>query len=526
MFSDRSIHLSDEQLCQFDDGELGEQEARHIASCPACSKRLEDMRAATQSYVEYRDSNCRPLLPPPPKRWPSLSELVEQQHGAGRKSIIRWWPLPAVAAACIAVVLTITYGTVGQSSARAAELLSRSAAVELPAERLIAVRLQGQSLIRPAVLIQGGAADEEPSFGEVRSAFVAARYSWQEPLSARSFQAWRGGLKHKRDSVSVVRGPHDVESYRVRTEAPNGVLQSASLTLRQRDLRPTNASFEFEKLGTVEVGEVPPPVDKPVASQPPASPQKPVAETPAGPADTLRVLAALNRIGADVGEPIDVSLDAQRGRVLVRSQEITAERRQQLASALGRMPRVVLEFRSGVSAGPEATHDSGEKYQTDIPTPLRIELESKFGSALAFQVVTDRVLDHSGSMLAQAHALQVLAIAFQPDTEEHLIASDRILLQSLRQNHISELARWLTQIRTDLSPLFSATPQKSERGAAETWQEEARALMTEVQETDKLLNRLLAGSYSQPAGEEMLRVLPFRIAQLDATIRSQYNAGK
>jgi hypothetical protein len=525
MSKDQLTHLSEEQLSRFEDGELGERETRHLASCSDCSKRLEDLRAAIRAYVEYRDSiEGSPL--PPPRRWLSLSELAEQHQVSRQRKILRWWPIPAVAAACVAVVLAVMYESAGRPSVRATELLNQSATVDLPEERSISVRLRGRTLIRPAVLRESEGTAEDPGLAEVRSVFVAAHYSWREPLSARSFQAWRDGLKQKRDSVSIVRGAGDVESFRVRTETPTGVLQSASLTLRRRDLRPTNASFDFKPVGNVEMGEVPAPTGG--AAPPPhlERQREVIAEAPAGPGDTLRVLAALNKIGADVGEPIDVSLDARRGQVVVRSQGVTAEREQQIARTLGHLPHVVLELSPDASEGIGPTSEPAEKYSTAVSTLLRTELESKFGSPIALQEATDRVLDHSAAMLAQAHALEILAVTFSAETEEHLIAADRALLQSLRQDHILKLERLLTQIRTDLKPLLSALPQKSDLGETHDWQHEAHVLMADVQETDKLLNRLLAGSYSLSSGEEMLRLLPERLQQLDSAVRFQRNAGR
>jgi len=117
------------------------------------------------------------------------------------------------------------------------------------------MRLHGRTLIRPAVLISDTTAEKELDMAEVQMVFAAAHYSWREPLSARSFQAWRSGLRNKRDSVSVIHGDGGNESYRVRTDSPAGVLRSASLTLRAENLRPTDGAFEFQGLGIVELAE-------------------------------------------------------------------------------------------------------------------------------------------------------------------------------------------------------------------------------------------------------------------------------
>jgi hypothetical protein len=92
--------------------------------------------------------------------------------------------------------------------------------------------------------------------------------------------------------------------YRVRTDVPAGVLRAASLILRAEDLRPAGGDFEFEGEGPVSMEEVPAPVTPTPASPLPA-PTEPVVETPVGPAEILHVLAALDEIGADAGEPIE-----------------------------------------------------------------------------------------------------------------------------------------------------------------------------------------------------------------------------
>ena len=62
------------------------------------------------------------------------------------------------------------------------------------------------------------------------------------------------------------------------------------------------------------------------------------------------MLAALDKIGADVGEPIDITQDAQRHRVVVHANGLSADRQQQIEMALKPLPRVVLNFNSGGSS--------------------------------------------------------------------------------------------------------------------------------------------------------------------------------
>ena len=74
------------------------------------------------------------------------------------------------------------------------------------------------------------------------------------------------------------------------------------------------------------------------------------------------------------------------------------------------------------------------------------------------QEVTDRVLDASASALAQAHAVEVLARNFPPETEVRLTTQDQELLRALRETHISELGRMVAQIGAELKPLMALFP--------------------------------------------------------------------
>jgi hypothetical protein len=273
-------------------------------------------------------------------------------------------------------------------------------------------------------------------------------------------------------------------------------------------LRATDGTFEFQGEGTLEVSEAPSPV---VAAQPAAANISPV-ETPAGPADTLHVLAALNEIGADVGEPIDLSEDAGHLRVVVHVNGLSAQRQRQVAEVLKPLPRVVLDVHAGTTAQPAArAAEAKERYAPSMPAALRQQLEDRLGGAAALQEVTDQVLEGSASTLAQAHALQVLSEKFPPAAVAQLSSADRELLGKLRQSHLSEIDRQVAQIRTLLKPLLTVG------NASPPWRGTPASA---AQEMDALLNRLLAGSYSQVSGEEMLRNLTPSIERLEQTIRS------
>ena len=525
MPSGNSAHLSEEQLARIQDGEFPEREAGHLQSCVQCSNRVRDLRAAVAVYAEYRDSMRAPLLPAPPKPWQPLDALVAQ-HLASRpaKTLRWWWAVPALAAAAgliVAVVLMHTKSR--QALTRADELLVESARVELPERRLISMRMHGRTLVRPAVLRTEDPAAPDPDLMHAATLFAAAHYSWVEPLSARSYQAWRSRLPNKRDTVSVIRAKGKEEAYRLQTDTSEGVLRSASLTLRAKDLRPTNGVFQFENEAPLEMDEAQLPV--PVAPQPPSRiAETPPIETPAGPEDTLHVLAALNEIGADVDDPVEVSMDSQQRHVVIRGRGIGPQRQQQIADAVKRLPRVALDFASASPGPPVDRPAVTEKSSSSMPAALRQRFEAALGGAVAFQEATDRILEASGSMLARAHAVETLATRFPPETEARLAPEDRQLLYTLRQRHLAELGRLVARIQAELQPLLA--PSSNGPRALATEQTGIPALLASVQQTDQVLNRLLAGSYSQTSGEDMLRELRPQIERLDKILQAQPGPGR
>lgn len=524
------VHLTDEQLAGLPDGELASGGAGHLESCPQCSARLGDIKAAEAAYVEYRDSIRGPLLPPPPHAWRSLDSLIAENAEHLRSRLMRWWPAAALAAAAgLAFAVVLLENPARRSSARATELLEQSASVEPAPDSVISLRLNGHTLIRPAVLSSIGDATA-PEMAHLQHVFAAAHYSWTEPLSSRSFQAWRDGLKRKRDYVSTIEERGQKVSYRVRTESPAGTLRSAALTIRASDMHAVAATFDFQREGTLDLDEArSTKAEEPETHREPGVPPAAV-ETPAGPDDALQVLAALNAIEADAGEPIVVSQDPQHRHIVVRGNELSPQRQREIESALSKLPRVAIEWNTDSRGTPASPRANPEKYANSIPAELRRQFEERVGGEAALQEMTDRALDTGASVLARAHAVEVLATMFPVEVEGQLRSRDRELLRTLRRRHVTELARLAVRLHAELKPLLSApihvpAAAASDNGTERSWQAAVPSLVVSAQQADQLVNRLLAGSYSQAAGEAMLSRLASEIADLERAIQFLQSQG-
>jgi hypothetical protein len=188
---------------------------------------------------------------------------------------------------------------------------------------------------------------------------------------------------------------------------------------------------------------------------------------------------------------------------------------------------VTVDFQSRtLSVAPPQTIPP-QTYFSSIPSQFRQRLEDSLGGPVALQEITDRVLEASAQNLGRAHAIEVLARDFPAETEGGMNSQDRLLLRQLRRRHLAELERLARQIRESLKPLLEipdATPRAvGDNGRAQTWQSGVPTLMASAQETDQLLNHLLAGSYSQSSGEEMLRRLTAALGRLERAVESESN---
>lgn len=525
MAGNNSVHLSEEQLACYEDGELAEREARHLEFCPYCRDRLVDLRSAAAAYVEFQKTSRNAILSHPPVSWENLDSIVTKHKAKHPSRVRRWWPIAALAAAVSLVVIAVeVYKQSRQFATQANELLVRAERVDLPEGRRISLRTRGRTFVRPAVLTTEAPANGDADIRRLEKLFVAAHYSWYEPLSARSFQTWRSGLRDKRDTVTILRRAGLQQAYRIQTDSPTSTLRSASLTLRANDLHPTNGAFRFEAEEVVEVDDATP-VDRAESKPSTTIANAPLTETPAGPEDTLHVLAALNKIGADVGEPIEVLEDPQRRYVVVQATAAGRERRQQIAAVLKPLPRVRLSFGPrAADSTPAVESTAPQEYSTDIPPVLRQQFEERIGGAIALQEVTDRVLESSASIRARAHALETLARKFPPNVEAQFRANDLRMLESLRNDHVSNLIQLVATIRGEIKPLLPADVPflpPSAPGTDRTWQAGVPFLVASARETDTLLTTLFSGSYSQPSGETMLRNLAARIQELEHAIHLQ-----
>src|SRR5262249_6092916 len=240
---------------------------------------------------------------------------------------------------------------------------------------------------------------------ELAALFAAAHFSWEEPLSARSFAAWRSQLKDRVDDVTIRSHPSGGERvYELRTTTLASNLTDAQLMIRATDFLPVREILQFSEGEQVEISELP---DEPAESVPapsvlafaPAAPRskhEPIAERAAGAGDELRVISVLHRIGADLGEPIEVTRTNGRD-VLVPGTGLAQARKDQIRELRATLPGVIVRFEQPLSPVPEkhAAPRIESRQQTAPLSVLRLRVQAHLGSQAALQKFTDEILDAS-----------------------------------------------------------------------------------------------------------------------------------
>lgn len=498
-------------LLRYADGDLDPTAAKevlaHLADCADCREWLAEIETGVAEYKNTWISALKETAEPP-AQWTDLRSsmaALDRKSASGRfmrRPLLRAWPQWATAAAAAIMIVVAGYWFSGQPM-NAAELLQKAADREQSATEprpSIRVATRAGSIVRPArwraserPVIPAATRSQAES---LRMLFEAAHYSWEDPLSARSFSAWRQTLQERQDQVTKQRGTDGLSSYIVSTRTSSGGLAEVRLALRAADLHAFSGTLRFRNEEVVEISEIagkaPSPATSPtqLADAPASAPTPAVGpEEPVTPGEELRVWAALRRIGADLGEPITVERDALAKMIIVSALGLSSERRQVLEDAFTGLPRVELRFRD-----PQPVRQSVRTLPADPvnqPPPLQALLESELGGRAQAEEFTDRVLEASESSLARVHAVRELARRFPPNIESRLTAEDQTLLGSLLTDHISALRTAWDRVLLPVRQVVTLSTS-SPRLPAQSWQEHAQRLVAAGEGADRVLTNLLA----------------------------------
>lgn len=527
------LHPEDGVLLRYVDGELsgrkGRQVGRHLEACWQCRTEAGELQHTIADCVRYRREVLQLHLPPPPKPWADLDrEFARIDRELAEKSFLRNLSRPWALAAAAAVLMSIGifYQLHHTPAVQAAALLKRAIAAAdahpLPARR-IEIRTRRRKLTR-TVGARAVVSEQPADAAALAAMFAAAHYDWQDPLSARAYEQWRDGLADKQDEVSTTG-----DSYRIHTSSDAGGLASASLTLRAADLRPMEGRLEFrgangaigDWIELTDITDASPDNGAPVETHVEAPPRRVVPSTPAvsapGPSasisDELQVLAALHRIGADLGDPIEITRSG--GRVLVTGIGIPPERQRQIRAALGAVPETTLKFAEAVAApAPPERENPAPVASTPAAAPgtLQDRLEKQLGSHAGYERFSSQLLDWNEAAMARAYALRALAQRFPAESEAALSADGRRSLRAMAREHAAAFAEQSAAIGRTLAPVLAALGGSAGSASPEAvpaaWQAASERVFRDSRRVEVLLSVLLGVAPGVPSGSGPVDRLP------------------
>jgi hypothetical protein len=530
-----SPHISDADLVQFADGELPVRALNiteiHLRTCYKCRSRLDELKSGADTYHLYHQHVLKPNLEIQGE-WPSLQARMEKLTKPRTSLMLAgavWWS----AAALLCLTVAVGWFVYREApSRRMQQVLARATVAHRMPHRRLQVVADGHSWYRDAMFenetVQHSLTAPQ-NLTATRALFVRANYSWDDPLSVRSFSAWRRQLTEKRDEVLSIEDPEGKNRfYRLQTKTRTGYLRTAALTLRADNLNPVKGSFHFEDRRDVtmeDAGETTEAATILRGKQNHPDGRRAVIRE-VGPKEELRVFAALNAIGADVGEPLTVSIDSAKQHIVVGGVGLPSSRERAIRQALIPIPNLALHFTSGQAAVVSGQGAPAGTYTSDNAGPLRPLLEKRAGGAQQLQLIADRALDASSVILAQANALYVLSQKFNSSVTSAFGPSDRETLRDLRHRHATVIEQTLIELKDNLNPLFNSqisATNETKNPRATSWENGTGQLYEQAKLLDASLGRLLAGNYARELGENLWKQLPDEIQKMELLARSQEN---
>jgi hypothetical protein len=212
----------------------------------------------------------------------------------------------------------------------------------------------------------------------------------------------------------------------------------------------------------------------------------PVREEAAAPAasiaDELRAVATLHRLGADLGDPVEVARNG--AYVVVGGTGVAPELQRQIREALVAEPKVLLRFSDPRAAPPAPARDS-----TPVKTPAPSvpgPLEAQLGGRAQLERLSAQLLDHDEAAMTRVYALRRLAEQFPPEAEHQLSPEDQRLLKDLGRQHVAALARESAAIDGLAFPLLAAHGAAPPATSA-SWQTAVQNLFAAARQVETLL---------------------------------------
>ncbi len=566
-------HLTREQLLRFLDGELSRSStarvADHLQSCWACRSSLDQLEGDIANILKAQIQVFAPSIPDPPNPWPRLEpRLAAAQsrppYWKRAASSMRFVLRPSFAFATTALVAILIFSLVvlpvqpvsAKEVLRHVEVAEAQRSIVTP-QQVIRQRVQIRKLLKHSSVELSANVDSwksghitywdsgKDSVGaELQHLYKSFGISSSLPLSNSVLQSWihLAGSEPKayreRDGAIDVQVNSDPQGSVPGLQRVTFHVQPSNWHVDSMNLSFADADFEISELdfSVVNKREVPPAVL--AILEPPAHPVEPrlAALVPSAPPVNASIYRPvlpnlddvevgvrydLHRIGADLGESIEVSQHTPDA-VIVNAWGISSERKAQLASLLDGKPDVRLEFQPPDINSSVAAQPARSVVIPQPPLPQQQpdrRLEQYFGSRDTEENYTRAVLDTSTTLLSHLYALRALAQRWPSNNDPRLSDSSRAELAAMVQDHAREVASQVDELKAELVPLMSGfgyqLKSDAPSGAFASWQDVGVASLGAGKQIDFTLRSLLTTSTSPTSVDAAMPRLQQQLTELD-----------
>lgn len=563
-------HASEQEIIGFLDGELTPRQTewvrRHLEGCWSCRTASEAIGQTVTGFVEFRKRLLALRAERRSGGWPSLeARLRDLPDEPARRLSSRFLVVPLLGLLALTFLFFRLTSTAPVSAAAVLERARR--AEQGPAARnglltykkLAMRRRAGSEAVQTAVyevwtdgpnkrIRHAGA---EPLLVEVEEVF-AANGRRLPPLSASGFDAWRNGVRKKREEVLAGRnaaaelltvkteaaGPLEVNAIRegqivIRTDTWVPVAESFSVAGKDRE-----RLYEFEAVESRLVDRLSIPGEEPAppksASRLPARQPGALVESPgdteagsdSGLLGEIAAHYALHRTGVCLDGTVEISSSA--GGIVVRGALESERRKTEMEHALADInealknvfrkdPAVRFQIQvpnvasSAFDAGPAAGGDPMTIQSR--PSPLSGHLREYFEANPGAGTPSERAanlakqaVSHGRELRRNSWAVRRLAERFADSAELGRSAPSRWLLEVMIREHASALEAETAALKHLLDPLLLSMGSSLEPGAtaenrpppADSWKAAGARVFSGQQEVEILTRELFAGSGEAP----------------------------
>ncbi len=235
--------------------------------------------------------------------------------------------------------------------------------------------------------------------------------------------------------------------------------------------------------------------------------------------DELQAVAALHQLGADLGEPVEVT--RQDSRIVVSGTGVSPELQNRIRTALTSVPHVLVRFSDPDLPAQPAVADNNPAATAASPAvPNR--LETQLGGRSQLESFSSELLQHNEAAMTRAYALRRLAQQFPSAAETQLTPEERRLLRNLAREHLAAMVREIAAIDRTASPVLQAlggAASPPARTDLSTWQAAAAPLFASARAVETLLAALLGAAAPDLPANTLPSRLSGAVAQLQADMQ-------